>query len=71
MIHHGRLETAKRLQKLGWAITRYGQHIEKCCHAPSPEHEAAARKQLEKMQQQYDSFRFAKLEWKRVVAKQT
>lgn len=69
MIQHGRLETAKRLQKVGWAICRYAQRIERCCAQPSPEHEASAREQLTKLQQQFDSFRFAKLEWKRAVKK--
>ena len=62
MIHHGRLETAKRLQRVGWCLTRYAQYIETCCNQPSAKHEKAAHAQLVKLQQAYDAFRFAKLE---------
>jgi hypothetical protein len=63
-MNHSRLEAAKRMQKAGWALTRYGQHIERCCRDPSPKHEKAAQAQLVKLQQAYDAFDFARREWR-------
>lgn len=42
MPNNARLDAARRLQKFGWAITRYGQRIERCCLNPSAEHEKSA-----------------------------
>lgn len=51
-----RLEAAKRLQELGWALVRYGQRVERCCKHPGPDHEHAALVWRERALQRMTTF---------------